>query len=306
MFYKNQSQNYYNITLTLIIAIFCIIKFLELLNLWYFNFPKINGVIFNIFSISIIALHFITQLYHGQKFKTTAQWINQISLLAITFILGISLVIAVLSTPFTLVDHRIFYLDKSIGLNIVPAVNYVYYHKYWYIVLAVFYNSMHSGVVLSGLILICLDKTRQFHQYLAFMLISFIAGSLIYYFFPTTGLASISNQIPVTNFDRMVVSQFHHYHQHKTLSTILIGHISMPSFHTIAAMLILFTLWEIKQIRYYVLFYSVGLIASALLIGGHFSFDIITGIILSIATRIIAIKLYSKKTITSKSKFQNH
>ena len=287
-------SNEYRITFLLLSSLILFKLLISFINTVFFHYQIISSIPKNeeTLCILIIITHIASYFYTGKSHIHLAEALNKLSLIGIVSILAIFVSETLISTPFPLVDTSIFHFDKKIGIGISNAVYQTYYNNSLYQLLEVFYYTMRPVVTLTGAILIYLDKSKQFHQYIAFIIISLIIGSIIYYFFPTTGLAAMHNA-PVTLEDKMVVSQFHLIHQKTLIHFVIIGHISMPSFHTIAAMTITLSLWEFKKFRYWALGYSVCLIASALLIGGHFSLDILVGIAMSFIIRPIVIKLYS-------------
>ena len=122
MFHSNRYHHYHIVTLSLMVVLILMNNLILYLNLFYFHYPRVSGIAGSTFSLTVIAMHLVSYCYHGEKYKTAVQWINQLSLLGIILIVGIALVIEVISTPFPLVDQRIFYLDKVMGLNISSAV----------------------------------------------------------------------------------------------------------------------------------------------------------------------------------------
>jgi membrane-associated phospholipid phosphatase len=66
------------------------------------------------------------------------------------------------------------------------------------------------------------------------------------------------------------------------------GIVTMPSFHAAAAILLGFTYWYIKSLRWLFLTLNVIMLASAVPVGGHYLVDVVAGSVIAAASILIS------------------
>ncbi|MBV53002.1 MAG: hypothetical protein CL816_02930 [Coxiellaceae bacterium] len=189
-----------------------------------------------------------------------------------------------ITTPFPLQDEWFYRVDQAIGYEQKVTIQFIIDHPLLRVVLAHAYNSLKTMAMLVGIALLISMKLVSYYRYIAYFLITFLIGSLIYYFFPSTDVSSIIPSKIFSPSAYMVVEQFKLEHNYKPISQFAIGLISMPSFHTIWAMVITFSLWNVRYLRWIALCYSVIVVISALCLGAHFLVDILAGLVIASGT----------------------
>ena len=188
----------------------------------------------------------------------------------------------IITTPFPLQDQNFYNMDLALGYDHKMLIQYMIDHTYIRIILSYLYDSLKTVVLSVGIGLLLSLSITLYYRYAAYFLISFLIGALIYYFFPSTDVASIVPSPIFSPSAYVAIHQFDLEHNYRVITQFAIALISMPSFHTIWAMAISFVFWKQKIMRYVAIFYTTMVIISALLLGAHFLVDIIAGLIISI------------------------
>ena len=93
------------------------------------------------------------------------------------------------------------------------------------------YNSIELQLVVAPFVAALAHDRRRLRVFLYGIVYSSIAGSLIYYFFPSSGPAGIFQSpdfLPVQRLTQIKFEQVHHF---QPVTTLLGGLIAFPSFH---------------------------------------------------------------------------
>ncbi len=273
----------------LLIVLFVIVNFITF-HYVYVNAFRSYQAVFFVANIMAYCLAIASGVQKGYLVIV----IKGIGLLGTVVGLQVIMVGILITTPFPLQDHLYYQMDLALGYSQAAVVQFVIDHSALRVMLAYVYNSLKMMGVIVGLALLLSLSLVQYYRYVAYLLITFLIGSLIYYFFPSTDVSSI---IPSTLFSPsayMVTHQFDLEHHYRHIGQFAIGLISMPSFHTIWAMVITLALWKNWVMRCVALCYTVLVIVSALLLGAHFLVDILAGIIIACLTWWFVVWLFPR------------
>ena len=214
-------------------------------------------------------------------------------LVCVLIILGAT---AIQYTPFRPIDAHILAWEKAMHMNLLPMVIWTNHHPLIHLGLAQIYDLLELEMIAFPLYAIALKQYDYLHEYFFLVLTTACIGFIFYYFFPTTGPAS---NLPASHFapEQLATGQkFWQIHHYQQPTTTLGGMIVMPSFHVIWAWL------NVYLIRFQPLYCALFAIINVLLtfacvlLGWHYSLDIIGSfIILAIAFYIYKKPLSSRK-----------
>ena len=187
----------------------------------------------------------------------------------------------IITTPFHAHDADLYRVGKWLGYDHVAVFNYLVDHPLANLCLDVIYNSLDLMMLIVPLLLIINGQERNVCRFCAYLMMTFLIGSVIYYCYPSIGVAAVLPELNFPSLDKQLVYQFNFIHEYRHFTGFVVPVISMPSFHTIWAMLFAFVAKSYSRIKYWGLLYGLLVIASALLVGGHFVLDIVVGIVIA-------------------------
>lgn len=186
---------------------------------------------------------------------------------------------AVQYTPFSPIDKKILNLEHYLHLDLQAAIAWTNSSEIIKKIAYIVYHSLGYQIIIIPIFVMLLKRYDVTYKFYFLILTTWLIGSLIYYFFPTTGPASVVDSPFFDEAQRATGLKFwqlHHYIQPLSAAG---GMIAMPSFHVIWGWLCIYLLkpWPIA-------FYSVFLInslmiASCVLLGWHYFLDVIASII---------------------------
>jgi len=204
----------------------------------------------------------------------------------------------IITTPFPLQDQSFYNMDLALGYDHKILIQYMIDHDFIRNILSHMYDSLKIICFSIGFGLLFSLSITIYYRYAAYFLISFLIGALIYYFFPSTDIASIIPSPIFSPSAYVAIQQFDLVHNYKVITLFAIALISMPSFHTIWAMAVSFVFWKHKIMRYIAMLYTTVVIISALMLGAHFLVDILAGLVVSVCVWCFVIWLFPRRPDT--------
>lgn len=207
------------------------------------------------------------------------------------FMIVVALVIcAILTTPFTPIDHQLLRIDKALGFSTRALLNWLHQYPHFHSLLTLSYNSWIYQVTLLPLLLALLKQRETIDRYFMAMFICLAIGAAIYYFFPTLAPADVVKSPYFTSNQYDLITRFREIHHHLTITTFKGGVIAFPSFHVIGALLALFAIRKIKCLFFPLLLLNSLLIFSTMALGYHYLIDVIaSGIIVFVVLKFISL-----------------
>lgn len=204
-------------------------------------------------------------------------------------------------TPFSPIDKQLIATELWFGIDLAKIMAWTAKHPLLQALLAFIYDSLVWQMSILPVLVACLGKFTALKQYVCLMLISTILGFVFYYFFPTTAPASniLSPYFSPEQYATGI--KFTEIHHHLYPSTMKGGMIAFPSFHIIWAWFCLYLvrLWPV----FFCLLLPINLllVLSCVLLGWHYSMDMLGSIIVILLTHAIyylsmPINLLSSKT----------
>lgn len=190
----------------------------------------------------------------------------------------------ILLTPFHLVDRNIMQFDKMLGVDVGAVMNFAYQSPLLVKILKFCYFSLYPfQIILIPLLLVIIGHFRQAQRMIVAVSMGSIVAGLIYYFFPTTGPASVIPNHHYVQSSYQLVQRFISIHRNQFPKSLgAVGLIAFPSCHVlIATILTLFTA-RIKFIGPCIVVLNVLLVFATMALGYHFFADVLAGIVLAV------------------------
>lgn len=195
---------------------------------------------------------------------------------------------AIQYTPFTPIDKKILMVEHYLHLDLKASIAWLSAQNHVKAISAVIYNSVCYQVLIFPLLVILYQRYDVMYEFYFLVLVSWIIGSMVYYFLPTMGPASVIDSpyfIEAQRATGLKFWQLHHYIQPVTEEG---GMIAMPSFHVIWAWLCVY-LMRPWPIMFWLLFVLNSVVAaSCILLGWHYYLDVMG----SVMTMLLSHSLY--------------
>ena len=189
---------------------------------------------------------------------------------------------AVQYTPFKPIDQYLVYFEEMFYIDFKAIITWTHANSNLKTIMGYIYNSLVQQMVFIPLLVIIAMRFRLMHEYYFLMLSSALIGFVFYYFFPTTGPASVIDSPYFYEVQKATGLKFHQIHNYIQPTTIEGGMIALPSFHIIWAWFCVYILKEWKIAFFILLFFNIGLTASCVLLGWHYPVDIIGSVLVII------------------------
>jgi membrane-associated phospholipid phosphatase len=196
---------------------------------------------------------------------------------------------ALVTTPFPLQDHYLHELDAHFNYDI--GTIYLWsrrngllegFMSHW--------KTIAIPITLAPILLAIFSEKRSVRIYVTMLLFSGLVGGLTYYFIPTTAPAAVLPAIEFPYQQYILIERFDIIHQHGVYDDYRTGGVAgFPSFHNIwAATLMICFRNTPRPLRFVVFVYGGLTIMSTVLTGWHFLVDIVAGLLVAVASAIVA------------------
>ena len=208
--------------------------------------------------------------------------------------------LAVLTSPFPTQDQLINKIDGLLGFHFLPVLLFFHAHTtaFFLKVMWMGYFSVLIFMQLLPLFYAAFQKTEQLYRFFVSFLMSLIIGYVLCYFFPT--LTSPAAIYPHAYFTTLQIASVHNYellHNHHAVNFDFIGSVvSFPSYHAICINFMVICLWEYPKMRLPLLLYGLFAMATLVLTGWHYLFDLSGGIVVALCSVSISDYFLSAKT----------
>jgi membrane-associated phospholipid phosphatase len=224
---------------------------------------------------------------------------NSAQYFAFTWLIGLFTYGVASATPYPLMDEHLIQADTFFGFNWVDWFTFVNSHPFLHKVLEWVY--MSPAIQLSILLLsFSYFNNKRLQEFMLTVIISLLLTTSISYIIPAVGAASSHGMGIEPWRDNLLALRDH------TLGNITapLGIISFPSFHTILALLLIYTTRGYKCHIISIIINAL-MILSALTEGAHYLVDIFGGVATTIITIYIVNRLQSLSFIEDITGFTN-
>lgn len=185
-------------------------------------------------------------------------------------------------SPFGRIDHALARWDAGLGWDTVAVLRWVAERPALRRFLALCYNTTELQLVLAPLVAAFAHDKRRLRVFLYAVVYSSFAGSLIYYFFPSSGPAGVFDSPDFMAVQRLTHLKYEQVHNFQPVTTLLGGLIAFPSFHVAWSVLATYAAQPRKYIFLIFFVLNVMVISSTVLLGWHYLVDVPAGILLAV------------------------
>lgn len=186
-------------------------------------------------------------------------------------------------SPFPRIDHALARWDAFLGWDTVAVLRGVAERPALRSFLAYCYNSTELQLVLAPFVAAYAHDRRRLRVLIYATVYSSFAGSLIYYFFPSSGPAGVFTSPDFLSVQRLTHLKYEQVHNFQPVTTLLGGLIAFPSFHVAWSVLATYAALPYKNLFRAAVVLNALVIASTALLGWHYLVDLPAGIALALA-----------------------
>lgn len=238
-----------------------------------------------------IALAYIWYEYNYDSQQLPIQFIKESTIYIMTALLIGAASNAVQFTPFSPIDTWLVKIERFFHMDLEKLVYWTKNHPMLRTVLDVIYHSITLELYLVPITVLLLKQYAYVREFCFMLLATCILGYFFYYFFPTTAPASIFNQQLFDDEQILTGLKFWQIHHYISPSGRGGGMIAMPSYHIIWAWLCT-NIVRFKPTAFYCLaFYNTIMVISCVLLGWHYSIDVLSSILTILLARWILVRL---------------
>ncbi|MBI2386337.1 MAG: phosphatase PAP2 family protein [Elusimicrobia bacterium] len=185
-------------------------------------------------------------------------------------------------SPFPRIDHSLARWDAALGWDTVAVLRWVAERPSLRSFLVVCYNSTELQLILAPCIAALAHDRLRLRAFLYAVVYSSFFGSLIYYFFPSSGPAGVFDSPHFLQVQRLTHWKYEQVHNFQPVTTLLGGLIAFPSFHVAWSVLATYAVLPRKNIFAALFVLNVVVISSTVLLGWHYLVDVPAGIFLAV------------------------
>lgn len=205
--------------------------------------------------------------------------LKEVSVYSFVIVLIIFATSAIQYTPFTPIDKKILMAEHYLHIDLKASIAWLSTQSHFKTISGAIYDSVCYQVLIFPLLVILYQRYDTLYEFYFLVLVSWIIGSMIYYFFPTMGPASVVDSPYFMDSQRATGLKFwqlHHYIQPVTEDG---GMIAMPSFHVIWAWLCVYLMRPWPIVFWLLFVINTAVAASCVLLGWHYYLDVLGSVI---------------------------
>ena len=224
----------------------------------------------------------------GHWIRARSPW-SSFVVIGLCFYALIAAVMAVLTTgiqysPFPRIDYTLARWDAWLGWDTVAVLHWVAQRPVLRKFLDICYSSTELQLVIAPFIPGLAGDRRRLRVLLYGTAYSSIAGSLFYYFFPSSGPAGVFHSPDFLHVQSLTHLKYEQVHGFLPVTTLLGGLIAFPSFHVVWSVLVTYAALPRKRLFQGAVALNTVVIASTVLLGWHYLVDVPAGVLLALAS----------------------
>lgn len=185
-------------------------------------------------------------------------------------------------SPFPRIDPALARWDAALGWETVAVLRWIAERSSLRAFLNLCYNSTELQLVLAPFVAAYAHDKRRLRVFIYAIVYSSFAGSLFYYFFPSSGPAGVFQSLDFLPVQRLTHLKFEQVHNFQPVTTLLGGLIAFPSFHVAWSVLATYAAQPRKNIFLALAVLNVMVISSTVLLGWHYLVDVPAGVLLAV------------------------
>lgn len=280
-----------DLTLLVLAAIIVLLSVMMFgLNRYFYRFPGLfyfdPGILACGILLVMVRLGLMLQfdLGHDHVLINLLKEASTYALIIVVIFFGTS---AVQYTPFHPVDKKIIAIEHFFHLDLKASLAWLSANRMIKVVANVIYDSLSYQLLFIPMAALLWRKYDALYQFYFLVLLTWLLGSLLYYFFPTMGPASAIDSPYFVTAQRdtgLKFWQLHHYIQPVTADG---GMIAMPSFHVIWAWLCVLLLRPWPLLFGLLGAVNVVLAVSCVFLGWHYFLDVFASILVLLLSHLV-------------------
>jgi membrane-associated phospholipid phosphatase len=252
-------------------------------------------------AIALIAIYLGLLVYYRfiRRDHGIARMVISVGQLTAVTVMGIMLTYAASSVPLPYRDFELNAIDRWLGFEREVYLGVIERSEALQKILGFAYDSLVPHTLLLLIATAAVRRVDRLQAYVVAFVIAVIATAAIACFLPAANAVIHVDKMPT---DVSILPDGRHSYfptleglRAGTLRSIdfnaLEGLISFPSFHTAAAILLVWALWPIPALRFILVPLNFLLIASTPLCGAHYVIDIIGGAAVAFAAILVTSRL---------------
>ncbi len=212
------------------------------------------------------------------------------------------IMVGIETTPFPVIDPWLVKIDHLLGFHQLAVLNWTYAHNWILKGFNFCYAMVGIELGLFPIILALMLQKKAVKMYLIAIIFSFVIGSAIYYFFPTTAPASMFFDPHFAQQQHDTFIKFFEIHHYLPITTTEGGLIAFPSFHVIWSVLLAYAFKDKKYLFYPIAIFNAIVIASTVFLGWHYLTDVIGGISIAALAIWIAEVVHKRYLVSETTK----
>lgn len=226
-----------------------------------------------------------------QEPSRAATFVEYVFLLALISLLGTIATYPIASLSRDFCDALLMRADRVLGFDWVQFYDVVAAHRSVQVVERAFYDSVFvTPLVLSAYFAHYRQRSRA-HLFIASYWLAVMMTLVLFAFFPAKGPVALSwhgvlPYIPNNGIEQAAIIEGLKQHRiHEVPLDALRGIVSLPSFHTAAAVLYMIAAWPIQRLRWPVLLVNLAMLVSIPVEGTHYLTDMVAGAFVAISAQ---------------------
>ena len=191
-------------------------------------------------------------------------------------------------TPFNPIDVHLVAWDQWLGFNTPALLAWTASHSTIQRVLEGAYEFLNIEMLLIPLLLPLFQNETRVNRLFAALLIAFLLGTTVYYFFPTMSPVAMFHSPYFLAPEHTTYHKFYGIHHYEALTSDGGGLISFPSFHVVWAVILTAATFPKKWIFFPLVLINFIVILSTLFLGWHYLVDVFAGFALALIAIFLA------------------
>lgn len=228
-----------------------------------------------------------------ERARPAATFVEYVLLLALISLLGTVATYPVGYLSGDLSDAFLMRADQAMGFDWVKLYDMVAAHRLVQVIERAFYYSVFvTPLILSAYFARHRQRSRA-HLFIASYWLAVIMTLVVFAFFPAKGPLAVSwhgslPYVPNSGLEQAAIIEGLKQHRiHEVRLDALKGIVSLPSFHTTAAVLYIIAAWPIERLRWPVLLVNLAMLVSIPVEGTHYLTDMIAGAFVAILAQAV-------------------
>lgn len=184
-------------------------------------------------------------------------------------------------SPFPRIDQALVRWDAQLGWDTPAVLRWVAERPSLRSLLNFCYNTTELQLAAAPFVAALAHDRRRLRTFLYAIVYSSFIGSLVYYFFPSSGPAGVFDSPHFLQVQRLTHLKYEQVHNFQPVTTLLGGMIAFPSFHVAWSVLATYVTLPDRRVFAAFVVLNALVIPSTVLLGWHYLVDVPAGVLLA-------------------------